>query len=137
MIGWQFGREARKKGFLNAEYYTLHERYRIGDIQPKSTVKKLGGYFSRYAYLHTFEISEVINRDTFPEFKSWFDSFLSGACKQIPEGENGIVHIGLESHDGLNVEQIREEKIFNSIMNFDPIGKKLQWIYIFVDALSH
>jgi hypothetical protein len=57
---------------------------------------------------------------------------ISEACRQIPEGESGIVHVGLESHDGITVEQIRAAKIFSSIMNFNPFGKNLQWIYIHI-----
>lgn len=57
---------------------------------------------------------------------------ISEACQQIPNNENGIVHVGLESHDGITVEQLRATKIFNSIMTFDPFGKKLKWIYVHI-----
>jgi len=53
-------------------YYTL---YRIGGINGMSEnneIKKLGVYFSRYGYLHLYDIEDMIDETKFPEFIDWF-----------------------------------------------------------------
>ena len=53
-------------------YYTL---YRIGGIQgmPSSNqINKLGVYFSRHGYLHTYKVEDLINESTYPDFIAWF-----------------------------------------------------------------
>jgi len=63
-------------------YYTL---YRIGGIKgmpPKNQITKIGIYFSRHAYLHTYDIEDIIDETTYAEFIEWFkekalDYFLS------------------------------------------------------------
>jgi hypothetical protein len=54
---------------------------------------------------------------------------LSEACSQLPVGFPGIVHIGLESHDGAIVENERFRKIINKTLWFDSREKDLHWIY--------
>ena len=54
-------------------YYVLHQIGAIGDIKPNLKIKKIALYFSRYAYLHSFEIKEIIDPSTFPEFLKWFE----------------------------------------------------------------
>lgn len=52
-------------------YYVLSliERKLEPDIEP---INRLGIYFARYACLFTFELKEVINPKTFPQFVNWF-----------------------------------------------------------------
>jgi hypothetical protein len=53
-------------------YYTL---YRIGGIRgmPSSNqINKLGIYFSRHGYLHTYQIDDIVNESTYLDFIRWF-----------------------------------------------------------------
>ncbi|MBD2526805.1 hypothetical protein [Nostoc sp. FACHB-133] len=53
-------------------YYTLSviERRFDPDIEP---INELGVYFARHACLFKFEVKEVINPKTFPQFLIWFE----------------------------------------------------------------
>lgn len=53
-------------------YYVLHQIGGVGELQPKSEIKRVSIYFSRYAYLHTLDLQNIINEDTFPSFLEWF-----------------------------------------------------------------
>ncbi len=53
-------------------YYTL---YRIGGIQgmpSNNQINKLGVYFSRHGYLHTYRVEDLINESTYLDFIAWF-----------------------------------------------------------------
>lgn len=53
-------------------YYTL---YRIGGIRgmsPENKITKIGIYFSRHGYLHTYRVEDIINESTYPAFIEWF-----------------------------------------------------------------
>lgn len=53
-------------------YYVL---YRIGGIDGMPSehgIKRLGLYFSRYAYLYVINVRDIINEDTFSNFVEWF-----------------------------------------------------------------
>jgi len=53
-------------------YYTL---YRIGGIQgmpSNNQINKLGVYFSRHGYLHTYKVEDLINESTYLDFIAWF-----------------------------------------------------------------
>ena len=53
-------------------YYIL---YKIGGIDGMSSyaeIRKLGIYFSRYAYLHYIDVQDIIREDTFSAFVEWF-----------------------------------------------------------------
>ena len=53
-------------------YYTL---YRIGGIRgmpPNNQINKLGVYFSRHRYLHTYRVEDLINESTYMDFITWF-----------------------------------------------------------------
>jgi hypothetical protein len=54
---------------------------------------------------------------------------LGKAVKQLPENKKSVVHIGLETLDGVLVEEVRHNRIFNTAQNFDNSGKDLRWIY--------
>lgn len=51
-------------------YYTLQSIENIREQRREIT--HLGIYFSRHAYLHLYNVSEIINPSTFPEFLSFF-----------------------------------------------------------------
>lgn len=53
-------------------YYILSQFDAIDDAPPGLEIKRLGIYFSRYAYLFVFDVSDVIEPQTFPEFLEWF-----------------------------------------------------------------
>ncbi|MCC5610573.1 hypothetical protein LC612_28440 [Nostoc sp. CHAB 5834] len=53
-------------------YYTLSVIERRFDPEIKE-IRRLGIYFSRYAYLHEFPVDQVINPKTFPQFLIWFE----------------------------------------------------------------
>lgn len=53
-------------------YYIL---YRIGGIRgmpSNNQITKLGVYFSRHGYLHTYKIEDLIDESTYPNFIEWF-----------------------------------------------------------------
>lgn len=54
---------------------------------------------------------------------------LGEAVKQLPENQNSVIHVGLETLDGVLVEAERYRRIFNTAQNFDNSGKDLRWIY--------
>jgi len=53
-------------------YFVLHEISGIGGLTPKPKVSKIAIYFSRYAYLHTFDVEDVVRAETFGDFVGWF-----------------------------------------------------------------
>jgi hypothetical protein len=57
---------------------------------------------------------------------------LAEAVEQLPENKPGIVHVGVESHDGTLVEQERLRKMLLTAIRFDPGRKGLQWVYCHV-----
>lgn len=54
---------------------------------------------------------------------------LSKAITQLPAGERGIVHVGLETLEGYRVERERMQRIANTVFNFDTLGKQVDCIY--------
>lgn len=54
---------------------------------------------------------------------------LGDAVDQLPVNKNSVVHIGLETLDGVLVEEKRYKRIFDTVQKFDSDGKDLQWIY--------
>lgn len=53
-------------------YFILHEISGIGDLTPKPKVSRIAIYFSRFAYLHIFDLNDIINTETFSNFVRWF-----------------------------------------------------------------
>jgi hypothetical protein len=53
-------------------YYTLSKIDQINGAPPQHFIKRLGIYFSRYAYLHVIPVEEVIDERLFPQFLEWF-----------------------------------------------------------------
>ncbi|MEJ2406248.1 MAG: hypothetical protein P8171_18495 [Candidatus Thiodiazotropha sp.] len=54
---------------------------------------------------------------------------LAEAVRQLPDGERGVVHVGLETLDGQIVEAERYARIVNTVRQFDARGKDLRWVY--------
>ncbi|MCK9397404.1 MAG: hypothetical protein M0Q44_17670 [Methylobacter sp.] len=54
---------------------------------------------------------------------------LANAVKKLPEDKKSIIHVGVETLDGVLVEKKRYERIFNKVTNFDNSGKDLRWVY--------
>lgn len=57
---------------------------------------------------------------------------LAEATEQLPENKPGIVHIGLESHDGGIVEIERLSKIMEKVAMFDSREKDIHWVFCHV-----
>jgi hypothetical protein len=53
-------------------YYTLSHIGGIDGVLTGHEIKRLGIYFSRHAYLFVFNVSDVVNPQTFPQFLQWF-----------------------------------------------------------------
>ena len=54
---------------------------------------------------------------------------LAKATKQLPKSQKSVIHVGLETLDGVLVEAERYNRIFNTAQKFDSSGKDLRWIY--------
>lgn len=54
---------------------------------------------------------------------------LSDAVRQLPDNVPSVVHIGLETLDGVLVEAERYERIFRTVRDFDLSGKDVKWVY--------
>ncbi len=66
-------------------YYVLHVLGGVGGLEPKPKINKVGIYFSRYAYLLSFEMDSIINRKTFPDFLAWFNDRAKQEYKEVIE----------------------------------------------------
>jgi len=55
---------------------------------------------------------------------------LSEATEQLTGVIPGIVHIGIETAEGDDVELVRSQRILNTVHSFDPDGKPLHWILL-------
>ncbi len=54
-------------------YYALHQLGSVGELEPKAKISKLAIYFSRFGYMHTMNVSDIVNPKTFPDFLIWFE----------------------------------------------------------------
>ncbi|THF53451.1 hypothetical protein E6C50_04410 [Flavobacterium supellecticarium] len=54
---------------------------------------------------------------------------VKSATDQFPIGSKAAIHVGLETLDGTEVEQVRFEKIRNSMMSFDIKDKNVKVLY--------
>lgn len=54
-------------------YYTLSKIDAVDDAPPGHEIKRLGIYYSRYAYLFVFNVADVVPLLTFPQFLEWFE----------------------------------------------------------------
>ncbi len=53
-------------------YYILSKIETPDGAPGEHEIKRLGIYFSRYAYLFVFNVTDVVNPATFPQFMDWF-----------------------------------------------------------------
>jgi len=56
-------------------------------------------------------------------------SHLSDAVNQLPANVHSVIHVGLETPDGEQVEAERYARILNTVGWFDAKGKDLRWVY--------
>ena len=56
-------------------------------------------------------------------------SRLADAVRQLPHDSPGVVHVGLETLDGVAVEAERYRRIFNTVSRFDVSSKPLGWVF--------
>ena len=54
---------------------------------------------------------------------------LAAAVRQLPQELPSVVHVGLETLDGVAVEAERYRRIFNTVRQFDVNGKPLRWVF--------
>jgi hypothetical protein len=54
---------------------------------------------------------------------------LAQAVQQLPQTGASVVHVGLETLDGVLVEAERHQRILRTVRNFSPGGKDLRWVY--------
>jgi len=59
---------------------------------------------------------------------------LADANDQLPDDRPGIIHIGLEAIDEIDVETLRAVRIERTVREFDPQGKPLRWVCVFKRA---
>ena len=62
-------------------YYVLHHISGVGELNPKPTITKVAIYFSRYGYLYSMHLSDLVDSATFPKFSRWFQK---RAAKAFP-----------------------------------------------------
>ena len=53
-------------------YYALSQIEGIEGAPPEHEIKRLGIYFSRYAYFHVMNVEDLIDKQRFPQFLEWF-----------------------------------------------------------------
>jgi len=53
-------------------YFVLQHIGGFENLNYKAEIRKISLYFSRYAYLHTLELEDIVNKNTFPDFVDWF-----------------------------------------------------------------
>ncbi|MFW9881594.1 MAG: hypothetical protein ACFFG0_51670 [Candidatus Thorarchaeota archaeon] len=53
-------------------YYTLYRIASISNMTEFEEIRKLGVYFSRFGYLHLYNIEDIIDEEGFPKFIEWF-----------------------------------------------------------------
>ncbi len=68
-------------------YYILNKIDGMNGITPKPKVRKVAIYFSRFAYLHVYELNKIINRDTLPIFIDWFAGKAKKCYEEVQEAK--------------------------------------------------
>lgn len=54
-------------------YYILHQLGSVGELEPKPHISKLAIFFSRFGYMHTIHVRDIVNPKTFPNFLIWLE----------------------------------------------------------------
>lgn len=114
------GRIDDNKGFSSG---TLAKVFRLGagignNIFVDQVDKAFGAFWSCDAPAATDAKARDIKRH------------LEKALRQLPPVENSVVHVGIETYDGLEVEVTRFSKINKTINEIGMENQSLKWIYI-------
>ena len=64
-------------------YYTLHQIGGFGKLHPQLKINKVSIYFSRYGYMYTVNLADIVNQDNLSHFLIWF--------KKRAEKEYGVI----------------------------------------------
>jgi len=54
---------------------------------------------------------------------------IHNATKQFDISKDAIIHVGMETSEGPEVERVRLEKILQTMDGFDPTGNSLCWVF--------
>ncbi|WP_293303143.1 hypothetical protein [Pedobacter sp. UBA4863] len=102
-------------GFLGNFYY-------VGDGEANNLyINEIVKAFGVHCYCNSKKALNAKARDV--------RSQINSAISQFNPDTNSIVHIGMETFDGPEVEMVRTEKIMNTMSNIDPESNKLCWIF--------
>jgi hypothetical protein len=69
-------------------YYVLYYIDGFSKLTTKPEISQLSIYFSRYAYLYSVNLPEIIHQDTFPAFVEWF---IKRAKQEYPGNYAGFI----------------------------------------------
>lgn len=109
----------RKKGFT---FVMLSSNVRIGsDTGINQYVEDIDWTAGAYWHCDTERATEAKARD--------IRGHLADAVEQLPSAGRGIIHVGIETPDGEEVEAERYNRIVDTVMQFNAKGKDLRWIY--------
>ncbi len=113
------GKEIEHTGFTSG---LLASHYYVGDGQAGNLyISDVKNAFGVQCTCNAPEAIFAKARDVKNLIKDAIDQFSSGA--------RGIVHIGMETHDGPQVEKKRMDKILKSMTEIDPRDTSLRWIF--------
>jgi hypothetical protein len=102
-------------GFLGTFYY-------VGDGEANNLyINEIAKAFGVHCYCDSENALNAKARDVRRQIKS--------AISQFNPEANSIIHIGMETFDGPEVEMARTEKLINTMSNIDPKSNKLGWIF--------
>lgn len=102
-------------GFLGNFYY-------LGDGETNNLyINEIVKAFGVHSYCDSEKAINAKARDV--------KSQIFSAISQFNPDSKSIIHIGLETFDGPEVEMARTEKITNTMFNIDPNNNKLCWIF--------
>jgi hypothetical protein len=64
-------------------YYVLSLLGKLNGGRSRGKIKRLGIYFSRYSYLYTFNVKDIIKPDSFAIFLEWFQQKAAQRFKRL------------------------------------------------------
>lgn len=109
----------RKKGFT---FVMLSSNVRIGgDRGINQYVDEISWAAGAYWRCDAERATEAKARD--------IRGHLADAVEQLPSVGRGVIHVGVETPDGEEVEAERYARILNTVAMFDAKGKNLRWVY--------
>lgn len=109
----------RKKGFTHIMKAT---NVRMGgDRGINQYVEDIAWAAGAYWHCDAERSKEAKARDIRPH--------LSDAVEQLPASGRGVIHVGIETPDGEDVEEERLRRIVHTTSIFDALGKDLRWVY--------